>query len=176
MIRNSANVLINNLPNFLTFCNLTMGVIAIILATHEYFLAASLFILLGAVFDRYDGVVARKLNINSEMGKEMDSLADIITFGLAPSIVALLFPLSAFKYVGYVIAIIFITCGWYRLSRFNSSDFDNVFTGLPITIAGSLLAISVIFQFQFNVYPYFTVLIMLLFSYLMISRHKIKKM
>jgi CDP-diacylglycerol--serine O-phosphatidyltransferase len=177
MIKNNIAGLKKYLPNFLTFCNMTMGVTAIILAAYEYYLLASLFVMVGAVLDRYDGVIARKFDITSELGKEMDSLADIITFGVAPSIIALLFPLSElkFKYLGYIITIIFVACGWYRLSRFNVSHFNNAYTGLPITIAGFLLALSLVYQSKYNVYPYSTALIMLTFSYLMISHHKIKK-
>ena len=152
-----------------------MGVSAIILAAKDYFFLASLMVIFGAIFDRYDGVVARKLNVVSKLGKEMDSLADIITFGLAPSIIALLFPLSSFKISGYIISIIFITCGWYRLSRYNVSHMSNVYTGLPITIAGCLLAISLIYQTEYNVHPHSTAFMMLVFSYLMVSQHKIKK-
>lgn len=176
MKRNQVSALVCHLPNFLTFCNMTTGVVAIILATNGYYVQASLFILLGGIFDRYDGIVARKLNVNSEIGKQMDSLADIITFGLAPALVALFFPLAHFKYLGYFAAIVFITSGWYRLSRFNISPASSVFTGMPITVAGGLLSIDLLYQATYSVHPGFTVFLMLLLSFLMTSQYKIKKL
>lgn len=166
---------VKNLPNLLTLSNMTMGMIAIITAVNGSYFAASLFIVIGAVIDRYDGIAARKFNSTSEIGKEMDSLADMITFGVAPAVTALMFPLSQLNILGYIIAIIFVGCGLYRLSRFNITNSQNVYIGLPITMAGSLLALAFVYQHAFYVYPYITAVIMLIFSYLMVSQHQIKK-
>ena len=75
-----------HIPNAITCCNLLSGAIAVMLAAEGLFTCAFLFILLGALFDFFDGLTARALHVSSEIGKELDSLADCITFGLAPSV------------------------------------------------------------------------------------------
>ena len=83
----SNNIIIRNIPNGITSCNLFCGCIASYMAFQGGFRMAMLFIVLGAVFDFFDGMSARLLNVSSPIGKELDSLADNITFGLAPSAV-----------------------------------------------------------------------------------------
>ena len=79
------NIIIRNIPNGITSCNLFCGCIASYMAFQSDFRLAMLFIVLGAVFDFFDGMSARLLKVSSPIGKELDSLADNITFGLAPS-------------------------------------------------------------------------------------------
>ena len=73
-------------PNIITCCNLLSGALAVMLAAEGLFLCAFGMILLGAFFDFFDGMSARALKVNNPIGKEIDSLADVITFGLAPSV------------------------------------------------------------------------------------------
>ncbi len=80
-----ANLIVRNIPNAITSCNLFSGCIASYMAFQGDFKSALLFIVLGAVFDFFDGMTARLLHVSSSIGKELDSLADDITFGLAPS-------------------------------------------------------------------------------------------
>ena len=75
-----------HIPNSITLCNLICGCIAITYAFHSQLVSALLFIVLGAFFDFFDGFAARKLGVTSPVGKELDSLADVVTFGLAPSV------------------------------------------------------------------------------------------
>lgn len=75
-----------HIPNALTCCNLISGCIAVVSALHGDFSMALLFIIIGAVFDFFDGMVARLLHVSSPIGKELDSLADVVTFGVAPSV------------------------------------------------------------------------------------------
>lgn len=82
-----ANFIVRNIPNTITCCNLFSGCVASYMAFQSDFKMALLFIVLGAVFDFFDGMVARLLNVSSPIGKELDSLADDITFGLAPSVI-----------------------------------------------------------------------------------------
>lgn len=79
------NIIIRNIPNAITSCNLFCGCIASYMAFQGDFRMAMLFIILGAVFDFFDGMSSRLLKVSSPIGKELDSLADNITFGLAPS-------------------------------------------------------------------------------------------
>ena len=80
-----ANSITKHIPNAITCCNILCGTIAIIFAYNGDFITASAFIVLGAIFDFFDGMSARLLNAYSPMGKEMDSLADVVTFGVAPA-------------------------------------------------------------------------------------------
>ncbi|WP_066636699.1 CDP-diacylglycerol--serine O-phosphatidyltransferase [Desulfolucanica intricata] len=163
------------LPNILTFCNIIMGLMAIIVAAADQFTLAGLLIILGAVFDRFDGKVARKFHVTSEMGKQLDSLADVITFGIAPAITIFMLSFTELQFLGLILAITFVICGAYRLARYNILNYDNVFVGLPITVAGFLLALFALYQTKFDVHPYITAIGMLLLSYFMVCKHHIKK-
>lgn len=79
------NAIVRNIPNLLTSCNLFSGCVASVMAFQGTYEAALLFIVIGAVFDFFDGMTARLLRVTSPIGKELDSLADDITFGLAPA-------------------------------------------------------------------------------------------
>ena len=80
-----ANKITRHIPNIITCCNLISGCVATVMAIYGDLWLALLFIVIGAVFDFFDGMTARLLHISSPIGKELDSLADVITFGLAPS-------------------------------------------------------------------------------------------
>src|SRR3712207_1726504 len=102
----------------------------------NYFLAA-IFVICAALMDRYDGRVARYLNVSSEIGKQLDSLADLISFGVAPSILMYrMYDFSNMGLWGYIMLLVFPLAGAYRLARYNVTKFDGVFAGVPITIAG----------------------------------------
>ena len=92
-----ANCITRHIPNIVTCCNLLSGCVASVMAFQSNYEAAVLFIILGAVFDFFDGMLARLLDVSGPLGKELDSLADDITFGFAPS--AIVF--SLFKEVEY---------------------------------------------------------------------------
>lgn len=92
-----AHAIIRNIPNTITSCNLACGCIASYMAFDSRYETALFFIVLGAVFDFFDGMTARLLHVSSPIGKELDSLADDITFGLAPAAIAF----SLFKEVRY---------------------------------------------------------------------------
>lgn len=114
-----ANAIKRNIPNTITCCNLFCGCIATYMAFQGDYSYAFLFIILGAVFDFFDGMVARLLHVSSPLGKELDSLADDITFGIAPS--AMIF--SLFKEIHYPA---FISCAstWLPYTAFLISVFS----------------------------------------------------
>ncbi len=91
-----ANFIKRNIPNTITCCNLISGCMATGAAFHGYYMWAFVLILTGAVFDFFDGMSARLLKVSSPIGKELDSLADVVTFGVAPS--AMLFHLLQYVY------------------------------------------------------------------------------
>ncbi|MEG1254201.1 CDP-diacylglycerol--serine O-phosphatidyltransferase [Clostridium sp.] len=164
------------IPNAMTLGNLICGVLSIQLTINNDFTTAGILILLGGILDRYDGTVARFLNTHSDLGKELDSLADLVSFGVAPSLLAFsLYNFSNLGILGYVILILFPVAGAYRLARYNCTEFNNVFTGIPITVAGSLLAVLEIFSTVRPIPSIIPMVLIILLSYLMVSRFQIKK-
>ena len=135
-----ANIVTKHIPNTLTSCNLISGCIAIVFALSANYTMALTFIVVGAVFDFFDGMSARLLGVSSPIGKELDSLADGVTFGVAPSsmIYTLLLTLSksgwnetlafAVPYVAFVMA----AFSALRLAKFNLDERQTTsFIGLP---------------------------------------------
>lgn len=168
-------------PNLFTFANLSCGIFSIIMLFDNNIKMACIFILLAGFIDRYDGRVARFLQVSSELGKELDSLADLVSFGVAPALLTFtLYDLNKFSFIGYLIVIIFPIAGAYRLARYNTTQFDGVFTGVPITIAGTFMALYSLILIFTTKSPGkltgLTVILMLIFSYLMISKIKFSKL
>lgn len=135
-----ANAIVRNIPNILTSCNLFSGCIAAYMAFQSNYKAALLFIVLGAIFDFFDGMTARLLHVSSPIGKELDSLADDITFGLAPAAIAFslfkevyypdfLMPVaSIMPYTAFLIAVF----SGLRLAKFNIDERQtSSFIGMP---------------------------------------------
>ena len=135
-----ANAIVRNIPNTLTSCNLFSGCIAAYMAFHGNYKEALLFIVLGAMFDFFDGMTARLLHVSSPIGKELDSLADDITFGLAPAAIAFslfkevyypdfLMPVAGFMpYTAFLIAVF----SGLRLAKFNIDERQtSSFIGMP---------------------------------------------
>lgn len=132
------------IPNMLTSSNLVFGFCSI-LSTHNGDLFwGSIFILLALVADGLDGRSARFFGVSSEMGKEMDSLCDLVSFGVAPGFLAYNFCLHAFSWFGWVVAISFAVCGMLRLARFNvnADVVHGYFMGLAIPAGGCFVATS----------------------------------
>lgn len=138
-----ANNITRHIPNTITCCNLISGCIAAICAIYGSLWHALLFIVIGAVFDFFDGMSARLLHVSSPIGKELDSLADVITFGLAPStmlfheLFALEYPFGnaascqVLSYVPYV-AFVMTAFSALRLAKFNLDERQTTsFIGLP---------------------------------------------
>ncbi|MDG5786500.1 CDP-diacylglycerol--serine O-phosphatidyltransferase [Evansella sp. AB-P1] len=173
LVDNTVKKLRYQIANLLTIINLGLGGFAIIFVIQGQFGLSVTFICLAAIFDRFDGMVARKMNITSEIGKQLDSLCDIISFGVAPAILLYYSTLIEFGFAGAMFTIIFIACGAIRLARFNVSEQDGFFVGLPITAAGCILTISHLVN-DFIESPVFMFIILTL-SLLMISNFRIKK-
>ncbi len=121
-----------HIPNTLTCCNLLCGCIAVTLALRGAFLCALIFMLLGAVFDFADGFVARLLGVSSPIGKELDSLADSVTFGVAPAAFLYVSLLPALPRGGAYVAFLLAACSALRLAKFNLDTRQTTsFIGLP---------------------------------------------
>jgi len=159
--------------NVLTLINLSLGGFAIIFCIKGNLNLCLLLIFVAALADRFDGMAARKLNIESELGKQLDSMSDIISFGVAPALLLYQGILSDFGAPGSFFTIFYIGCGAFRLARFNISEINGYFTGLPITAAGCLATLSFLAIPYFP--PPFFLFVMVTLSLLMISPFKLKK-
>ncbi|NCA85160.1 MAG: CDP-diacylglycerol--serine O-phosphatidyltransferase [Clostridia bacterium] len=130
-----------HIPNFVTLLNLTCGAIAIVLSFDQALVAAAYFIALAAVFDFMDGMLARLLNAKSDIGLQLDSLADVISFGLAPSFIIYQMMLAASNMPAFSIgglavmafaAFLIPAFSALRLARFNIDPAQTEgFVGLP---------------------------------------------
>jgi CDP-diacylglycerol--serine O-phosphatidyltransferase len=162
------------IPNMFTLGNLFCGFLSVGFAANGQFKNAAILILIGMMLDSMDGRLARMLNADSILGKELDSLADIVTFGVAPSFLMYYTYFYHFDLFGLMVAGLFPLFGAYRLARFNISTTKsnlNYFVGVPITAAGGILALLTLFG---NYIPNIvTTVIFTALCFLMVSRIKI---
>ena len=177
-----ANGITRHIPNMVTCCNLLSGCIASVMAFQANYKAAILFIILGAIFDFFDGMLARLLNVSGPLGKELDSLADDITFGFAPS--AIVF--SLFKEVQYpefmsgitdyfpYTAFIIAAFSALRLGKFNidprqSSSFIGLPTPANALFWGSLVVGGHSFLVSDSFNAAYLFILVILMSYLLVA-------
>lgn len=134
------------LPGLFTVGNIFCGYVSIVRATMGDFESAALLILVAALLDALDGRVARATGTSSEFGVQFDSLADIVSFGVAPAVLMFSWSLSSFGRVGWTVSFLFMICGAIRLARFNlqRAPYDRrYFVGMPIPAAACILSASV---------------------------------
>lgn len=163
----------SQVANMVTLSNLFFGGFSIIFTIQGDLNYSIFFIFLAALFDRFDGMIARKLKIESELGKQLDSMSDIISFGVAPALLLYQGIIHYFSNSGIFITVFFIGCGAFRLARFNITENHGYFHGLPITAAGCILTFSYLGVGVLP--PIFYLFFMILLSFLMISTIKIRK-
>ena len=131
------------LPALFTIGNMLCGYFCLIEAARGHFKHAALLIVISGILDALDGRIARLTGTASEFGVQMDSLADIVSFGLAPAILAYYWALVPFQRFGWLVAFLFVVCAATRLARFNiqSAVVDKrFFVGLPSPAAAGLVA------------------------------------
>ena len=167
------------LPNLLTSANLFCGFYAIIAVIQGHFVKGAIAIMVAALFDALDGKIARVTRTVSRFGLEYDSLCDVISFGVAPGILAYLWTLQPFGRLGWLAALLFVACGTLRLARFNTQAGrvgSEYFTGLPIPAAAFMIAATVLLLHRFGgdgTTRHVTILIMIyVLSFLMVSTVK----
>jgi len=139
------------LPNLLTTGNLLCGFWSIISVFQERFYFAAVAILLAAVFDEFDGKVAKLSGTTSKFGMQYDSLADLVSFGVAPALLAFSWALRPYGKFGWLAAFLFVACGAIRLARYNvlaSVGETKYFKGLPIPVAAAVIAFTILLYFQ----------------------------
>src|SRR5271170_5606497 len=182
------------LPNLLTAGNLFCGFVALTKIVEadplsdDYFMQIKLalaFILLACIFDLFDGRVARMGGVESPFGREFDSLADLVSFGVAPAFlvqrVVLADVFGQYQQVGWFIASIYLLCGAFRLARFNClaampGSVSKDFVGFPIPSAAGLVASLTLFMiwwdekdFPTGTWRYLLPVLMLFLSWMMVS-------
>jgi CDP-diacylglycerol--serine O-phosphatidyltransferase len=173
------------LPNALTLCGLFLGFYSILATIKGHYVQASWAIMIAMIFDGLDGWVARLTQSTTRFGIELDSLSDLVAFGIAPAVMIYKWALSPFGRVGWAAAFLFVACGALRLARYNiqmGSTESKAFTGMPIPGAAALLATLVIFYHElWDTFPdknYFILFFTYFLAALMVSTlkfHSIKE-
>ena len=144
------------LPSLLTVTGIFFSFYAMILAIEGRFVLSATLIFISGFFDGIDGKVARLTKSSTRFGMELDSLADVISFGVAPAILVYMWALAPYERIGWVTAFVFVSCGALRLARFNvqSGTIDpRRFNGLPIPAAAVMLAATVLFFHKLEIKP-----------------------
>jgi CDP-diacylglycerol--serine O-phosphatidyltransferase len=167
------------IPNFFTALNMAFGFFSVVEATAGNFHFAAILIILAAIADALDGLFARLTNTSSRLGVELDSLADVVSFGFAPAFLLWKLHLYNFEYLGLFIAIVFLVSGAYRLARFNTQlvGFDKeYFSGLPIPMAAITVSSFILVYYTDSIlippFDLFVIPLTILLSLLMISKIK----
>ena len=165
------------LPNILTLGGVCLGISSIKFSIDGNFSLAVIFILLAAILDALDGRIARLIKGTSEFGKELDSLTDFVSFGIAPVFILYFWELNNYGKLGWAIALVYSVCCVLRLARFNLTKTDsqeewknNFFEGVPSPAGGLLILMPLVYDlgnlsFNFdlkNFTPYLTIIIALL--------------
>ena len=133
------------LPNMLTLIGVCIGLTSIRFALDGKFEFAIIAIIFAALFDWLDGRIARLIKGTSEVGKELDSLADVISFGVAPAFIMYFWKLNELGRLGWLLCLIYVSCVALRLARFNVNSNqepswrDNFFEGVPSPAGGILV-------------------------------------
>lgn len=164
------------LPNLFTSASLFGGFYAIIASIQGRFEAAAIAIILAAICDGLDGRVARITGTTSDFGKEYDSLSDLVSFGVAPAVLAYLWALKPFGRLGWLAAFMYTVCGALRLARFNveTARIKSIFfKGLPIPTAAFFIASLILFAGNFQEFvekrDIIIIIIIYVLSFLMVS-------
>jgi CDP-diacylglycerol--serine O-phosphatidyltransferase len=130
------------IPNAVTLANITLGFLGMVAAAQHQFERSVMFLFCAALCDLADGKLARALNATSQFGMELDSLSDMVSFGIAPAVLVYLSVLQSLGIVGMVAAIAYPLCGALRLARYNSDTGPLgkvTFLGVPIPIAAGYI-------------------------------------
>ena len=141
------------LPSVLTLIGVCLGISSIKFALDGNFTLAILFIVIAAILDALDGRVARMIKGTSEFGKELDSLTDFVSFGVAPVFVIYFWELNELGRIGWLLVLLFSVCCVLRLARFNLTKFEgneewkmNFFQGIPSPAGGCLVLFPIMYE------------------------------
>ena len=138
------------LPDYVTLLNLISGLLAIYAAIHHHFWESAVLLLAGVFFDAIDGFVARRMHLESTFGAELDSLADLVTFGVAPMVLV-----TAYYNTPWLslLSILIPVAGALRLARHNINRHltRGYLIGLPITMSGFVMPFLIVFKANINI-------------------------
>jgi CDP-diacylglycerol--serine O-phosphatidyltransferase len=168
------------IPNLLTTGNLFSGLFSILSVFNANYLSAAIAVMVAIVFDMLDGKSARWTKTTSQFGVEYDSLADLVSFGVAPGLLIYSWALSTHGMSGAAVMFAFVACGALRLARYNvmaASAESKYFTGLPIPASASVIATLVIFDHHIvrmgtEIKPMLILIMTLALAFLMVSTIK----
>jgi len=169
------NKLMNYLANFLTSLSLISGFASIIFSLENHFTFASWAIIVSVVLDGLDGQVAKRNPVPSEFGKELDSLVDVVSFGIAPSILGYIFVYRSFYIWASVVLFVYLFCSVLRLAKYNITPKEtlvNYFYGLPTTASGGILASFILIYRRYTQLPppIIFLLLVIVTAFLMVSK------
>ena len=166
------------LPCMFTLASLFCGFYSIISAINSDFKTSAIAILVAAVFDTLDGRVARLTKSTSQFGAELDSLCDMVSFGVSPAVLAYLWALHPYGRYGWLAAFLYVAMTSLRLARFNSLDSKSEsknFVGLPCPAAAAMISAAVLFSHFLGItgeVKHISLLLLVyILSYLMVSTH-----
>ncbi|MDD2508768.1 CDP-alcohol phosphatidyltransferase family protein [Aliarcobacter skirrowii] len=172
-----------NLANIVTFFNISCGIIAIYFLTHNEFIGAALFAWLAGAFDIFDGKIARKYNLSTEFGIQLDSYADFLSFVIVPAMF-IYFAIFDGKEEQFNMALLagvfiyYIICGLRRLIQFNinseEGEVERYFIGVPTPLGAILLWIVYLIFLTGFINEYIVLFLMVVIGYLLNSKIKIK--
>lgn len=171
------NKWMNHLANFLTSLSLISGFASIIFSLESHFTFASWAIILSVVLDGLDGQVAKKNPVPSEFGKELDSLVDVVSFGVAPSILGYIFVYRDFYIWAAAVLFIYLFCSVLRLAKYNitpKEKLTNYFYGLPTTVSGGILASFILIYRRYTQLPPPIIFLLLAIAMALLMVSKIK--
>ncbi|MFO1247110.1 MAG: CDP-diacylglycerol--serine O-phosphatidyltransferase [Alphaproteobacteria bacterium] len=146
------------IPSSITLLALCCGVTAIRFGLHEEWTTAVAFVIAAMILDMLDGRAARMLGADSRFGAQLDSLADLVSFGVAPGVIMYMWSLSKMGNAGWIASLIFCACAAIRLARFNvesvrdegATKGNPYFTGLPTPAAACMMLLPLLVSFQFS--------------------------
>lgn len=167
-------MVLKHIPSLFTAANLIFGVVSLNYTIQGNYYLASIAILFCMILDSLDGRIARMLGVSSEFGKELDSLADVVSFGVAPALLINTHILTQFGLIGLLAALWFAAAGGLRLARFNIQEASGYFVGVPITAAGSLLALFNLISGQIPAMGFLLGTVIL--GLLMVSKFRVPKL
>ena len=169
------------LPNMFTLIGVCIGLSSIKFAFDEKFTLSIIAIIVAAIIDGLDGRIARLIQGTSKVGKELDSLTDVISFGVAPAFIMYFWKLNELGRIGWLICLIYVVCVALRLARFNVNSGkepswrDNFFEGVPSPAGGVIVLMPLVYSlseiqiFSIN-YDYFVPILFVIVSILLISK------
>ncbi|MFS0782797.1 CDP-diacylglycerol--serine O-phosphatidyltransferase [Bacillus sp. 1P06AnD] len=163
-----------HIPNLFTFGNLFCGFLSLYFSMKGDMWNAAILIFISIMLDAVDGRVARILGVANEIGKQLDSLADIVSFGVAPAYIVSQVYFQDMGAWGVILTGLFPLFGAFRLARFNLTQSEvsmRYFTGIPITMAGGIVTFLVLFHHY--IHPLFFMIIYYILGLMMVSKIKI---